>query len=269
MTRAAAMVRACHPEPTATVTAVATALAATTGRSMAGLVAVASAVLAGQLSIGWSNDYIDRSRDATTARPDKPVARGDLPAWAVGRAALVAAAVCVPLSFASGLPAGAAHLVGVACGWAYNLGAKATASSVVPYTAAFGLLPVFVVAGLPGHPVPPVWLVAAGGMLGTGAHFANTLPDLNDDERTGVRGLPHRLGARASALLAAGLLTAASALLALGPWPPSRPALAGFAVCVGLATAGVAPGGRRAFRVTMLLAALDAALLIAAGTDLR
>jgi 4-hydroxybenzoate polyprenyltransferase len=264
----AGMAKACHPEPTVAVTAITTALAAATGRSVVGVVSVAAAVLAGQLSIGWSNDYLDRARDATIARPDKPVARGDIPARTVGAAALAAMVACVPLSFLSGFAAGAAHLVGVGCGWAYNLGLKATAWSVAPYAAAFALLPIFVVAGLPGQPAAPAWLVAGGGLLGAGAHFANTLPDLDDDARTGVRGLPHRFGARASGWLAAALLTAASALLALGPWPPSDVALAGLVGCVALAGAGVAPGGRRAFRATLLIAAVDAALLITAGTSL-
>src|SRR6266542_835532 len=82
-------------------------------------------------------------------------------------------------------------------------------------------LPAFVVLGLPGTPRPPLWMVAAGGLLGAGAHFANTLPDLTDDARTGVHGLPHRLGATGSRLAAAGLLLAATATLAFGP--PGRP----------------------------------------------
>jgi 4-hydroxybenzoate polyprenyltransferase len=269
MGRLIAMARASHLEPTVAVTSITTALAVASGRSALGVGAVAAAVLTGQLSIGWSNDYLDRGRDTTVGRADKPVARGELTARVVGGSALVAAALCVPLSLASGLLAGAAHLVGVASGWAYNLGVKATAASVVPYTIAFGLLPVFVSAGLPGHPVAPLWLIAASALLGAGAHFANTLPDLDDDARTGVLGLPHRLGGRTSALLSALLLSASSAVLALGPWPPSRPALAGLAVTIGLAAGGVAPGGRRAFRVALLIAGVDAVLLVAAGGDLR
>ena len=65
-----ALVRACHPEPTAAVTAVSAALAAAVGRGVAGTVAVAAAVLAGQLSIGWMNDYLDRDRDVRVHRAD-------------------------------------------------------------------------------------------------------------------------------------------------------------------------------------------------------
>ena len=48
-----------------------------------------------------------------------------------------------------------------------------------------------------GSGCPPWWAtLGLGAMLGVGAHLVNALPDLADDEATGVRGLPHRLGAR-------------------------------------------------------------------------
>ena len=53
----------------------------------------------------------------------------------------MAAALCVPLSFAMGWAAGAAHLVAVASAAGYNLGLKATALSPLPYALSFGLVP--------------------------------------------------------------------------------------------------------------------------------
>ena len=50
----------------------------------------------------------------------------------------------------------------------YDWPLKSTPFSVLPYLVAFGLLPAFVVVALPGHPAPPVWLVAAGALLGGG-----------------------------------------------------------------------------------------------------
>ncbi|MCU1592134.1 MAG: hypothetical protein JWP11_3390, partial [Frankiales bacterium] len=75
--RLPALVQACHPEPSLAVTSITTALAVSAGRG-AGSAWVAAALLSGQLSIGWSNDWIDTERDRTTARPDKPAARGDV-----------------------------------------------------------------------------------------------------------------------------------------------------------------------------------------------
>lgn len=274
---ALALAQSCHPEPTLAVTVMVTALAVTTGRDAVGVALVAAAVLTGQLSIGWLNDHLDAERDRAVGRADKPVVRGAVSARTVGVAAVVAAVLCVPLSLASGLVAGSLHLVAVAAGLAYDMGLKATRASVLPYAVCFGLLPVFVVLGAPGAPSPPWWLPVAGALLGSGAHFANVLPDLDDDLATGVRGLPHRIGATASRAAAAGLLLAASVVLVAGvlgagaPVPPllaaAAPLLAAGVLVAGLAM-GRRTGSRAPFRAVMLVALIDVALLVAAGPAL-
>lgn len=249
------------------VTAVATALAVAAGRGAAGSIAVAAAVLAGQLSVGWSNDAVDAWRDRTSGRVDKPVASGAISARVVWLAAVVAAAACVPLSLLSGLLAATVHLIAVAFAWAYNVRAKATIASVVPYGVAFALLPAFVTLGLPGHPWPAAWAVAAGGCLGAGAHLANALPDLHDDVAVGVRGLPHRLGAGRSRVAASVFLVIAAALIALVPGGRLVPALIVLAGSAAVTTVGLLrgarrPGSRAAFRAVLLAAGLDVALLV-------
>ncbi|MYS72309.1 hypothetical protein GTY88_18055, partial [Streptomyces sp. SID5926] len=77
--RVVALLRACHPEPTVAVTVFVAVLAVGAGRGPAGSVAVALAVLAGQLSIGWCNDAVDARRDTACRRGDKPVGTGELP----------------------------------------------------------------------------------------------------------------------------------------------------------------------------------------------
>ena len=99
---AIALLRASHPEPTAMVTVVAVALAVSTGRGAAGVLSVGAAVLAGQLSVGWHNDWLDALRDSAAGRADKPVAAGDISRRTVARCALIALVAAVPLSFASG-----------------------------------------------------------------------------------------------------------------------------------------------------------------------
>jgi 4-hydroxybenzoate polyprenyltransferase len=263
------LVRACHPEPTAAVTGITTAFALAAGRG-AGAAWVAVAALAGQLSVGWSNDFLDRHRDAAAGRRDKPIASGDIPAGLVRTAAAVALVAAVPLSLASGWRAAIAHLLGIAAAWSYNLGLKATPFSPVPFAVGFGGLPAFVILGLPGHPSPPVWTILAGALLGMGAHFANVVPDIADDLRHGVVGMPHRLGARGSILTAGALLLAASAVLALGPTDgPGVVGAIGLAAAAALLVAGLAaarrPGSRLPFRIAMTVAVLDVALLIARG----
>ncbi|MEJ7704908.1 MAG: hypothetical protein WKF47_15190 [Geodermatophilaceae bacterium] len=73
------LARSCHPGPTVAVTAVAAVLCAAVGHDAASGTAVTSAVLAGQLSIGWGNDWLDRDRDRRTGRADKPLAAGSMP----------------------------------------------------------------------------------------------------------------------------------------------------------------------------------------------
>jgi 4-hydroxybenzoate polyprenyltransferase len=269
-----ALLRACHPEPTAAVTLMMTALAVTAGRDARGVLMVAAAVLTGQLSIGWLNDVLDARRDRAVGRLDKPVATGAVSPRTVGIAAAVAAAACVPLSFASGLLAGAVHLVAVAAGWAYDLGLKSSRWSVLPYLVCFGLLPVFVVLGLPpgpdgAPPLPPWWLPVAGALLGAGAHFANVLPDLDDDAATGVRGLPHRLGAARSRTAAAVLLLTATGALAMAAPMPTGLAWGGPVIAVALLAAGFRlgrrQGSRAPFRAVMAVAALAVLLLLASG----
>ena len=269
--RAAAFVQACHPEPTAAVTAIATALALSAGRGAASAV-VAAAFLTGQLSVGWSNDWIDAERDRRTGRADKPVNRGQVSPEALRTAALIAVTLCVPLSFAMGRLAGLVHLVAVAAAWGYNLRLKSTPWSWAPYALAFGLVPSIITLGLAGEPWAPWWATAAGALLGVGAHLANVLPDLDDDAATGVYGLPHRLGAGRTAVLSAVLLLGATSMLAFGPGRPGPLVAAALGIATVVTAVGLAlgrrPGSRAPFRAVLVVAAVDVALLLARGSSL-
>ncbi|WP_406083010.1 UbiA family prenyltransferase [Micromonospora zamorensis] len=273
--RVLGLVRASHPEPAAAVTAVSGLLAWGVGHRPTGIVSVVLAVLASQLAVGWTNDALDAERDATVGRTDKPVAAGAVGRRTTAWGAAVAAVACPLLALTTNPTAAFWLTVALVSALLYDWPLKATAFSVVPYAVSFGALPAFVVLALPGQPTPPAWLLVAAACLGAGAHFANVLPDLADDARTGVRGLPHRLGAAGSRIAAAGLLLAATAALVLGP--PGPPSAIGVAAVV---TAAVVPplswyagrsavrAGRRpvsAFRAVMLVALIDVVLLVASG----
>jgi len=264
---AVAMARATHLAPTVAVTAFATAVAVAAGRG-AGAVLVFAAVLAGQCSIGWANDWIDRDRDRRAARVDKPIATGAVAPRTVWLAARVALAACVPLSLAAGAAGGAVHLVGVAAGWAYDLGVKSTPLSPLPYAVGFGSLPVFI-AG----PGGPWWAVTGAALLGAGAHFTNALPDLAEDEAAGIRGLPQRLGATGSLVAAALLLGAGVAVVTLAPAGAPGPVrlaalIAGAALVAAALVAGIAGRPRLAFPLTIGAAAACVAALIATAGQL-
>lgn len=266
----AALLRATHVQPSIGVTAIATSLAVGAGRG-AGSVWVAAAVLAGQFSIGWSNDWFDRHRDRNTDRFDKPIVAGEVDAAVVGRAAFIALAACVPLSLAIGVEAGLVHLLSVASAWSYNLRLKATPLSVVPWAVSFGLLPAVATLGLPGAPWPSWWALAAAALLGSGAHFTNALPDLADDLGEGVTGLPHRLGERWSLRVAAALLAGGLGVLVLGAdtSPAGLLALAAGLVLIGAVGYAGARGDRRAaFRLTTMVAVLAVGVFVWRGAAL-
>mgnify|MGYP000032285484 CR=1 FL=1 len=141
-----ALARATHPGPAVAVTTVATLLAVAAGTGPGRAVLVCAAVLAGQASIGWSNDWLDADRDRAVARPDKPVVQGAVAPALLRTAALSSLALAVVLSLLLGVVPGLLLLVLVASGWAYNAGLKRTAASALPYVTGFGALPGGVVA---------------------------------------------------------------------------------------------------------------------------
>lgn len=265
-----ALVLATHAPPAVAVTTVATLLAISAGVPAGRVALLCAAVLAGQASIGWSNDWLDADRDRAVGRADKPVVQGGVRPELLRSAARTAAAVAVVLSLLLGLVPGLLLLTLVGSGWAYNAGLKRTRLSWLGYVVGFGALPAGVVAAAPGTPAAPWWLVVAGAALGAAAHLANVAPDLEDDLATGVRGLPHRLGARLSALLGALLLGGASLALVLGPeGSPAAPGRLGLVLAVPAvvvaALAGEPRFRRAAFPAILLLVVLDVLLLLIGG----
>jgi len=258
------LARACHPAPTVAVTVLAGLAAVVAGHTAAGVALVAFAVLAGQLTIGWSNDLLDAERDRAVGRHGKPVASGELPVPLLRSALIVASVLCIAGSALLGVAAGLTHVVLlVGSGWAYNLWLKRTVLSWLPYVVAFGSLPAVVWLALDPPVLPPLWMMAVGSLLGLGAHLVNVIPDLADDAATGVRGLPHRLGARATAILAVLVLTTGSAVAVLGPDGPvpgwAWTLLAGVAA---LAVAALLRGGRAPFRAALVIAVVDVVMLL-------
>jgi len=272
MKRALALIRASHPEPGGAVAVAMTLLAIGAGHRGWVIAGIFLAVSATQLSVGWVNDWLDAPRDRIAGRADKPIITGAVSRRTVGIAGVLAF-LAVPLLALPFGPGPAALLsIATAVALLYDWPLKSTVFSVVPYLVAFGLLPAFVITALPGHPAPPAWLVAAAALLGGGAHFANVLPDLDDDEATGVRGLPHRLGAAGSASAAAFLLLSATLTLVLGP--PGPPSWAGWSAAaaavavlpLGWYATSRAPGrGVAMFRAVIVVALIDVLLLVFSG----
>jgi 4-hydroxybenzoate polyprenyltransferase len=276
MMRARALIIACHPLPCLAVTAMATLLtfeAAPRGFAAGRLALVALVMLAAQLSVGWSNDAVDADRDAAAGRIDKPAATGMISVRALWLAAAGALVTTLALSAVIGRATLAIDVLMVAVAWAYNLGLKATALSGLTYVIGFGLLPAYSTSALPGHPLPRLAVTVAAALLGLGAHFANVLPDLAGDVRSGVRGLPQRVAIRFGATATRGvaliLLLAASLLLLAAASPGRRwAAVAGLCVACVLAVAGALGGGKVPFFAAIAIAGVDVLIFAAGGEAL-
>ncbi|GAB2940884.1 UbiA family prenyltransferase [Streptomyces heilongjiangensis] len=262
-----ALLVAAHGGPALAVTAVTALLALRAGLRPFDAFAVTAAVFTGQLTIGWGNDLLDLRRDRAVGRADKPLATGVLPAGRVVGALVVAAGACIVLSALAGWRSALLNAtLATGAGHAYNLGLKATVWSWAPYACAFGTLPSVVTLADPALGWAPLWMAGASAALGVAAHLLNTLPDLTDDERTGVRGLPHRLGEGRSRVLAAVLLSTASLLAVLGPaGTPPVWAWAALTLVTVLALVTLVAPARTPFRAAVAIALLDVLLLVAAG----
>ncbi|MDX6340077.1 MAG: hypothetical protein QOH87_215 [Trebonia sp.] len=271
MVRVRALLIASHPGPSLAITAMATVLAAEAAPSGFGPVLVAPAMLAGQLSVGWSNDACDAARDVAAGRTDKPVARGEISVRSLWVAAVVSVVAALAMSAAISLLTMGILALLVGAGWAYNLGLKSTPWSGVMYLLGFGPLPAYAASTLPGQPPPRFWVCVAAALVGLGAHFVNVLPDLTADLSSGVRGLPQLVAARwgpgAARAAALVLLLSASALLVVEASPARRwVAVVGLCFSCVLAVAGAVGTGRTPFRAALAIAGADVAVF-AFGAD--
>ena len=232
-------------------------------------------------AVGRLEQRLPRPATATTS-PAVRTSRsssGAVNADTVWACAVIALFLCVPLSLANGWRAGLVHLAGVAAAWAYNLGLKATRA--VPAAVRDRLRrPAGVRRARPARPADArrLWLVAGGALLGVGAHFANVLPDMDDDVATGVVGAaappgPYRLGVR----LGRRCCSPPTVSLALGPSGGSRAvAVVGSSLACGHGRRGFgSPRCGRArrvpttmFRSSMALAVLDVTMLLVRGGGL-
>jgi 4-hydroxybenzoate polyprenyltransferase len=198
LTKGRALALSSHPGPAVAVTLVAVVLGIALSLSPWRVTLLGLAFLLGQLSVGLSNDWLDAARDRAVGRTDKPVALGLVSADAVRNAAFLTAVLAVVLTVPLGGLATLTHTVFIVSAWAYNVWLKNTILSVLPYIVSFGLLPMVASLSRSTPAAAAPWALALGALLGVAAHFANVLPDLADDARTGISGLPHRLGRTAS-----------------------------------------------------------------------
>ena len=167
---------------------------------------IAVGVALGQLVVGWSNDLYDYADDLSHQRINKPLVKGTITRELLMRCLII----MVPLSFLAnllgplGINGGLVYMFGIACGVAYNLYFKFNIFSPLPYALAFAALPSSIV--IAQEQTPPVWMWLGGALFGVAAHFVNVLKDIDEDQISGIGGLPQRLGMRNSIISAVVLI---------------------------------------------------------------
>ena len=266
-----ALARSTHPGPGLAVTLITVLLGVSSGLDPIRIVLIGVAMFFDQASVGLSNDWIDADRDRAVGRTDKPIALGWISPEAVRTAAFACAVVAIAFTVPLGVEVTLVHLLVLALAWGYNAGLKNTPLSFLPYTVCFALLPALVTLARQQPAWPAGWVILAGALLGTGAHFANVVPDLDEDRRTGIRGLPHRIGARGSLAITWIALAAAAVVIAVGTdFTPV--AVVGLIVGLVLAVIGLIggltrPSGRWIFRLVIVAALVDVVVLVLSGGE--
>jgi poly(3-hydroxybutyrate) depolymerase len=169
-------------------------------------------------------------------------------------------AVFVNLFGPLGLKGGAVYLLGIAFGLAYNFYFKYTPLSALPYVIAFAALPASIVLAV--DETPPLWMMAAGSLLGVAAHIANVLKDFEEDGQSGIRSFPRIIGERASRVsIAVILLTTTVLLNSVSP----HPALLIVGIVGALLT--IKASRKILFKAIMIVALANLVLLISALSD--
>ena len=212
LARGYVFLRAAHFGPTVIVTT-ASFLLSLSQYSIIDSLRVAIAIFAGQLVVGWSNDFIDAPLDIAAHRTKKPIVSKEINPEQLKKSILVALFVALILSLFSplGLTGTLIHFLGILSATFYNLKLKSTIISPLPYIVSFGALPWAIY--LPVGNQPPLWLFIDFMLIAVAFHFFNVLKDFQWDINQGVLGLPQRLGRNVSLFISISLVVSAVLVL--------------------------------------------------------
>ena len=212
LARGYAFLRAAHFGPTVIVTTI-TFLLALSQYSLIDSLRVAVAIFAGQLVVGWSNDFIDAPLDIAAQRTKKPIVSKEINPEQLKKSIVVALVAALLLSLFSplGLTGTLIHFLGILSATIYNFKLKPTILSPLPFIVSFGALPWAIY--LPAGNHPPLWLYLDFMLIAVAFHFFNVLKDFQWDINQGVLGLPQRLGRNVSLFISISLVVSAVIVL--------------------------------------------------------
>ena len=176
-------------------------------------IVIAIGVFCGQLVVGWSNDVIDYKDDLLHNRQKKPLVSGQISLRLLQNSLRVMTplAIVINLFGPLGFVGGGLSVLAIGLAVAYNFYFKFTIFSWLPYAIAFGALPSCM--ALSKGQAPELWMWLGGALLGTSAHFLNVVKDMDEDRVSGIKGLPQRLGTKASVVTAIALIALAAAVI--------------------------------------------------------
>ena len=208
LARGYVFLRAAHFGPTVIVTT-ASFLLSLSQYSIIDSLRVAIAIFAGQLVVGWSNDFIDAPLDIAAHRTKKPIVSKEINPEQLKRSIVFALVAAVLLSLFSplGLTGTLIHFLGILSATFYNFKLKPTILSPIPYIVSFGALPWAIY--LPAGNHPPLWLYLDFILIAVAFHFFNVLKDLQWDIKQGIMGIPQRLGRNVSLIISISLVCSA------------------------------------------------------------
>lgn len=205
------------------------------------IVQLVGTMLPVQLCIGVINDVVDFPADAV-GQPYKPLVRRVLrrstAAWAGVVLGVIGLGIAATINSATlGLDAAA-----LGAGLAYDLGLRRTLLSWVPWWGGMAVLPLAAYATVGVIPSRLLVIIPLSALIAIGLHLANAQPDIDTDQRTGIRSLPVVIGTTAARWAGPAALAAAAVLaLALAvPLGQTGPFLFAGAGVLALAVAVVA-----------------------------
>jgi 4-hydroxybenzoate polyprenyltransferase len=208
LSRGFVFLRAAHFGPTVIVTT-ASFLLSLSQYSLIDSLRVTIAIFAGQLVVGWSNDFIDAPLDIAAQRTKKPIVSKEINPEQLKKSILVALLAALLLSLFSplGITGTLIHFLGILSATFYNLKLKSTILSPIPYIVSFGALPWAIY--LPAGNHPPLWLYLDFMLIAVAFHFFNVLKDFQWDIKQGIMGIPQRLGRNVSLIISISLVCSA------------------------------------------------------------
>jgi 4-hydroxybenzoate polyprenyltransferase len=199
-----------------------------------------------QFAIGALNDIVDAPADAGRV-PHKPIPAGIIDARSAALVTAVAALVGLALAAPSGGGLLVLAAVVLAIGAAYDLFAKGTSFSWIPFAIGIPILPIYGWYGATDSLPPRVAvLIVMAALAGAGLAVANARADLDTDSEAATTSVATALGPARSWWIDAGLLVAAIGLgiVSLAGSGFSLVPLALIGPGVGLAIVGLVVGRR-------------------------